>query len=471
MCGIAGCSGSQRPLVEQLLYRIAHRGPDDRGITEEAGFTLGHVRLSIIDPTSASHQPFRRGDVVVTFNGELWNYRELRAEMEALGDTFTTAGDTEVLAALLDRWGPDGLSRVEGMFAIAWGQDGHVWLARDRYGEVPLHYARTPHGLTWASELKALVGYGTTYDVQPGQLIKLTAHDGWAEMEPSTWYTVPEETIDPDPAVAAATVRQLLSDGTRLRGLAADVPACTLLSGGIDSAAVAAELREVIPDLVAYTAVMDPRSRDLRCARLTADALGLQLVEVKVEPPTADDLARVVMEIEQPHKAQVEIGWACLALGDAMRSDGFKVTYSGEGSDELWASYGMSYHGIKAKGWHGFRRQLVEDQARKNFARCNKVFMARSVEVRLPFLHRPLVEYALSLSQAAVTEPSRPKAVLQHAYDAALPTSVVWRPKVAFQDGMKLKDACAAAVADPARFYRAEYVAHYGNQRPRGALA
>src|SRR5690606_20503727 len=105
----------------------------------------------------------------------------------------------------------------------------------------------------------------------------------------------------------------------------------------------------------------------------------------------------VIQTIEQPFKAQIEIGWACLHLARQIAADGYRVTYSGEGSDELWASYGFAYHGIQQHGWYDYRRDLFLDQARKNFVRCNKIFMAASVECRLPFLSTPLVEYALSL--------------------------------------------------------------------------
>lgn len=461
MCGILGTFGGPPADVAAGLDLIAHRGPDGRGLVTLEAVTLGHVRLSIIDPTDASAQPYERGAVTLTYNGELWNYREVRDELVAEGQAFATTGDTEVVAAALDAWGPDALDRLDGMFALAWTNGDGLWLARDRFGEVPLHMARRGGEYWFSSEMKALAGVGCSrpfVDVEPGELV----HFWSGGVERRTWYDPAAEPVSTTLDEAATAVRAALDAGTTARGLAADVPVCTLLSGGIDSAATALHLSALNPDLVSYTAVLDPKSRDRRCAIEVADHLGIKLVEVPVEPPTADDLARVVAEIEMPHKAQVEIGWACLALADAMRHDGFKVTFSGEGSDELWASYGMSYHGVQKEGWHPYRKRLVRDQARKNFARCNKVFMARSVEVRLPFLHRPLVELALSLPQDAVVADRRPKAVLERAYADALPPSIIRRPKVAFQDGLGLKEKCADAVADPRRFYMAEWKRLYG---------
>jgi len=210
--------------------------------------------------------------------------------------------------------------------------------------------------------------------------------------------------------------------------------------------------------LVGFTAVYDPRSRDLRLARATAHRLGLELVEVTVAPPTSENAADVVRVIEMPHKAQVEIGWACLALADAMRDRAVKVVFSGEGSDELWASYGFAYHGLKTKSWLDYRRDLFLDQSRKNFPRCNKIFMSRGIECRLPFLSTSVVEAALSFPRDVVQEGrGQPKAVLGRAVIDLVGEEIARRPKVAFQDGMGLKGQFGRAVARPIQFYRAEF--------------
>lgn len=449
------------------MAALRHRGPDGEGVWRDGPVTLGHVRLAIIDLTAASAQPFTAGGGALSYNGELWNFRELRETLEQLGASFTTTGDTEVLARALAHNVP--LSCLDGMFAFAWATDDGVLLVRDRFGEVPLHLAITPRGAAFASERKALLAMGVPagaiFDVSPGEATLLT-RDGRIKSA-TRWYVPPIPPVGDRPArglsCAGRVVREALEQGTIARTIS-DVPVCTLLSGGIDSAAITYHLAQRIPGLVAYTAVFNERSRDLRAARQLADTLGIELREVKVPAPTADDLGSVVREIELPHKAQVEIGWACVKLAERIRADGFKVTYSGEGSDELWASYGFAYHALAAgQDWHEYRRDLFLGQARKNFMRANKVFMARSVECRLPFLHYPLVEAALSLPREDVAVgKGRPKAVLQEAYAETLPPSIVSRPKLAFQDGMGLKEACSDAVADPVRFYRAEYARHYG---------
>lgn len=454
MCGLIGGIGVPR---ERALDAVAHRGPDARGAVAVGPYWLGHTRLAVLDLDARSDQPFAYGSVTLSYNGELWNHDELRAELRLLGRSFATPGDTEVVAAALDEWGVGALARMNGMFALAWvGRDGVLRLARDRYGEVPLHYVAGA-AFAFSSELKGLQALGARApyaDVGPGEVVSVAADGSSAS---SRWYDAPCLPVDVTLDDAAARLRVLVVEGAQARAIS-DVPVCTLLSGGIDSAAVAWALARVVPDLTAFVAVMDPKSPDVRAARETAEAIGIRLIEVAVAPPTPEDLARVVRVVEMPFKAQVEIGWACCALADEVGRRGFKVVFSGEGSDELWASYGFAYHALQREDWHAYRKRLFLDQARKNFARCNKVFMSRGVECRLPFLHPPLVEHALSLPRAAVqVGKSRLKAVMQEAFRGVLPARVVDRQKLAFQDGLGLKAAVAAVIHDPRRYYQSEF--------------
>jgi asparagine synthase (glutamine-hydrolysing) len=467
MCGIIAAAGSV-PLTPAVLA-MDHRGPDAHGITRVGGISLGHTRLSIQDPGPRSDQPFRDGPVTLSYNGELFNAPRVRLMVEAQdpGRVWGTTGDTEVMAAALAVLGPElALPALDGMFALAWADDrvpGVLRLARDRQGEIPLHVHRGRPVLA-ASELKAFAAMGrrcgkAVVDVTPGEWWEITRAGALTR---HTFHRLVARPADTQPLDASDRLAAALARAVDRR-MISDVPVCSLLSGGIDSAAIAYELSLHNPQLVCYTAVLDPRSRDLRCARETAEALQVELIEVAVDPPTADDLGEVIRQIELPFKAQIEIGWACLALAERIHDDGFKVTFTGEGSDELWASYGFAYHGLKTSGWHTYRRDLIMDQARKNFARVNKAFMAHGVEGRLPFLDPDVVDLALSLPRVSVQNgPSHPKAVLTRAYEGRLPANVINRPKVAFQDGMGLKTAIARTLPDPARYYRAEHARLYG---------
>lgn len=467
MCGIITAAG---PLdLTPAVAALSHRGPDAASITEAAGITLGHTRLAIQDPDARSDQPFRDGPITLTYNGELFNAPHVRhlVEADSPQQVWRTTGDTEVIAAALAVLGPQAaLSALDGMFALAWADDrnpGTLYLARDRHGEVPLHVHRAAPLLA-ASELKAFRALNrrcgkAVIDVEPGEWWAITT-TGKITRHVFHRLTARPTDMSRDEATGALTAALARSVDRRV---IADVPVCALLSGGIDSAAIVLELTRHHPDLTCYTAVLNPRSADLRCARETAEILGTRLIEVPVSPPTADDLSRVIHQTELAYKARVEIGWACLALAAVIRADGFKVTYSGEGSDELWASYGFAYHGLATSDWYTYRRSLITAQARRNFPRVNKSFMSHSVEARLPFLDPDVVGLALSMPRTAVQDgPARPKAVLQRAYLGRLPDTVTRRPKVAFQDGLGLKTAITRTLPNPARYYRAEHSRLYG---------
>jgi len=453
-----------RERIESAKFALKRRGPDADGVYRSGELSLIHTRLSILDLDERSDQPFTCGKTTLIYNGETWNWKGVRKELESVGRKFETECDTEVVATALDEWGTDALPKLNGMFAAAWTTgDGVLRLARDRFGEVPLHVGKRGSSFLFASELKALLAAGaspsTFADVGPGERVEVDAR---GKIRTSRWHDPPIDAVETATEEAASELFRLLKRSVRDRAMS-DVPVCTLLSGGIDSAAVAMLLREVVPDLVAYVAVLDgEKSTDVKRAREVAEFLGIELREVSVAVPSASDLSRVVGEIEMPFKAQVEIGWPCLKLAEAMRGDGFKVTFSGEGSDELWASYGFAYHGLKKVGWHEYRKKLFLDQSRKNFPRANKAFMTQGVECRLPFLHPSVVEFALSLPRGVVQAKGRPKAVMQEAFRGKLPDSVVDRSKVAFQDGMGLKKAIAASVPNAKAFYAAEFGKKFG---------
>lgn len=472
MCGIM--TSTTTAATNKGLDAIAHRGPDARGVVSCGRWKLGHVRMSVLDLDTRSDQPFIRGNVWLSYNGELWNYKELRAELEGLGRTFSTEGDTEVFAAALVQWGVAALPKMEGMFAAVWYDftTEALYAARDRFGEVPLHVGTVDGAPAFCSELKGLLAAGARAGsiqwVPPGHVCTVDRKSPYGRFEP--WYALtPVESLEGLTASSARVV-ELLGLACRERAIA-DVPVAVLLSGGIDSTAVAALLKPFVPGLVGYTAVHAVDSMDHRNAKACAEKLGIPLVEVRVPSPTAADLGETVRAIELHSKAQVEIGWACLHLARRLRADGFKVVFTGEGSDELWASYGnTSFHGIAKQGWTEYRKSVFVGQHRKNFARCNKVFMAHGVEARLPFLHTRLVEWGMGLKPEAVfrevdgDKRRGEKWHLRSGMDGTglIPPVIAARPKQAFQDGAGLIEAAAAAVHDPARYYRMEFGNAFG---------
>ena len=180
MCGIAGCyqQSDGRKLADVMTDRIAHRGPDAGDVwsheDERVSMHLGHRRLSIIDLSAAADQPFRKGSLALLYNGELYNYKELRAELQAAGATFRTSSDTEVVLEGWRHWGPAALDKFRGMFALAIADTatGELVLARDPLGIKPLFYTERGDGIVFASELKAIVAaIGPELRIEPATLV------------------------------------------------------------------------------------------------------------------------------------------------------------------------------------------------------------------------------------------------------------------------------------------------------------
>lgn len=444
MCGLIGRQGLSGWLhPTDALQQVAHRGPDGQAWEYVDSHTwLGHTRLAIQDTTDAASQPIRSGSLTLTYNGEAWNVEELRA---SLPGPWTSTGDAEVIARLLEHHGVAGLEQIDGMFAMAWHDGQQTWLARDRYGKIPLYVADSLGGYTWASEIKALDGE-VGRPVEPGT--------AWSPDTGKTVEWVPAPSVEPitDPSQVAV----LLEQGVRKR-LLSDRPVCFLLSGGLDSTFVLSLARRLHPNPVAYTAVYDPASADLAHARDVAAEFGVPLVEVQVPKPTGHSIWRAVSAVEVPMKAQVEIALANLPLAQRIAHDGFRVVLSGEAADELFGGYGSM--AIKSArlgddGWSLLRRQQVAKMSRGNFMRVNKVFMAHGVEARLPFMERDLVEGVLAASKTTCPPG---KGLLKAAAQGYVPDYVIRRPKDTFQGGCGISAAAADVLAEhqytPAKFY------------------
>jgi asparagine synthase (glutamine-hydrolysing) len=453
MCGLFGTFRWKSIDVAARLELLAHRGPDGSGIAEQDGAVHGHVRLALVDLTDASAQPFRHLDGLLSFNGEIWNWREVRFELEGLGRTFRTSGDTEVLAQALDEWGIAALPRLEGMFAFAWSTSSGHWLVRDRYGKVPLYVTRRGDAFAWSSERKGFRDGEQAVALPPGTMLDLTTGSM------ARWYGLPEERPRDNRPLA-----QMLEAGVRAR-LAADAPVCCLISGGLDSSLILSMARSAAQEgreVVAYTARLADGSHDLKAARRLCDLYGIRLVEVPVRSPEPRDLEAAVRAIEIPSKAQVEIAALCIPLAAAIASDGFKACLSGEAADELFGGYGnMCIAGSRADDaeWRAIRVAQLAKMARGNFIRCNKVFMAHGVECRLPFMERALVETVLAMSKADC--PPGKKA-LKAAADGLVPDWIIRRPKDTFQGGAGMIDAAASVVPNPKAFYTATCRTLYG---------
>lgn len=377
MCGIAGYAGTHRPeLLPGMCRAMGHRGPDDEGFwhNEACGVGLGHRRLSIIDVSQAGHQPMvsTDGHTIIAYNGEVYNFPELRQELEREGRAFHSRTDTEVILQLYERDGLACLQRLNGMFAFAiWdGRTKRLLLARDHAGVKPLYYWQTNGAIYFASELKALLKIpGVPRTINHAAIVDYltflwvpgaeTMLAGIRKLEPghyltwdggrvtiAPWFSL---TYDPDPNISLAdatdAVRSAMTRAVH-RQMVSDVPLGAFLSGGLDSSAIAAAMRAAFPDreITAYTAVFPPGEiaeeqgvDDLPYAERVARHLGLTLSRVEIRPNVIELLPLMIYHLDEPDSDPAI--FPSYLIANRARDDGIKVLLSGTGGDEVFFGY------------------------------------------------------------------------------------------------------------------------------------
>lgn len=340
------------------------------------------------------------------------------------------------------------MTEFDGMFALAWTNQQGTYVARDRFGKVPLYWLRERTLLgewaAWSSERKGFgVFAGDAVAVPPGTTIEVSTGQ-WVD-----WYGGPGRDGG-GRETGSESVRDMLTRGVRRR-LVSDVPVCCLISGGLDSALILRVVREQMPGVVAYHAYRDAASSDLMAARRLAAEWEVPLVEVPVGDPTLTDVRDAVRAVEVPMKAQVEIALLCLPLAREIQRGGFRVVLSGEAADEVFGGYGnLARKSGSDEHWRDARVAAVEKMARGNFCRVNKVFMAYGVEGRLPFMEREMVERVLALG---VKDCPPGKGLLKEAARGLVPDWVISREKETFQGAGGMISACASLFPSPVRAY------------------
>ena len=370
MCGIAGIvtlRGRSDPLaVKPMLERLGHRGPDHEAAWADTHAVLGHTRLSVIDPTERSHQPMRDPETgnVLVYNGEIYNFEELREGLEKSGHVFATRGDTEVLLVLYREHGAECLGMLRGMFAFAvWEpRRSRLFLARDRVGKKPLVYAETPGGLVFASELNALCAHpAVSRELDPAALDAYLSlqyvpapHSIYrvARKLPPASYAVldrsglkirsyweidyrKKDALDEEEALEA--VERELSEAVRLR-LVSDVPLGALLSGGIDSSLVVAlmakhSLRPVETFSVGFA---EAKYDEVPHAAAVARHLGAVHHVERVQTDSLQALPAVSSHYGEPFADNSAIPTFAVC---AMARRHVTVALSGDGGDELAGGY------------------------------------------------------------------------------------------------------------------------------------
>jgi asparagine synthase (glutamine-hydrolysing) len=372
MCGIAGFvlreKQAELAAVRAMCDQIRHRGPDDEGFRVDGGCALGMRRLSIID-LSGGHQPIANEDrsVWVVFNGEIYNYRELREDLEKRGHRFETQSDTEILVHLYEQEGPAGVERLRGMFAYAiWDAPRRrLFLARDRFGKKPLYYADLPEGLFFGSEISCLRQAGVPLDIDPEGLglyfqfsyipdpftayrairklpagCWLTYDSGGTVRRERYWRLPPPATKPPKDLTeeqAATRLREKFDEAVRIR-MIADVPLGAFLSGGIDSSSVVASMALQSPEPVKTFSIgfEEAAFNELPYAALVARKYKTEHHEILVRPDSVSLVERVVDHLGEPFADASAIPTLILSEFAAKH---VKVALSGDGGDELFGGY------------------------------------------------------------------------------------------------------------------------------------
>ena len=526
MCGIAGLvrfpgsPAERRAIVQRMGEVIRHRGPDDRGSFADDHAALGMQRLSIVD-LAHGQQPMATADgaVHVVFNGEIYNHRELREQLTAKGETFTTNADTEVLLRQYARLGAAGFEALNGMFAAAfWDTRSHeLCLVRDRLGVKPLYYYWDGRVFAFASEIKALFAvpgiekriepqaiwdyltfryvpgpatiWRHIYQVPPAHRLSMHAVSG--EPALTRWWSIPapNPTESMDHAEMVETFGALFRDAVSLR-MIADVPVGVMLSGGIDSSAVAAVAseshRRVKTFAVSFTD--SPATDERAYARDVATHLGTDHAEIEIDRTDfVDFLPQFVHFTDQP---LADLASVPLYYVSKLASKTVKVTLSGEGADEILAGYDFDrwwrtreqaggrdlrddrvpphmtnymdsaekqslFRGATYRDSNDVLRDRVAEAGARHpldqmlylycqdwlvedlLMKADRMSMAASIELRTPFLDYRLVEWAARAPLEAKIGPDangRPttKHVLREFAAARLPMLILTRPKQGF---------------------------------------
>jgi asparagine synthase (glutamine-hydrolysing) len=552
-----GAARRHRDAVAAAIETIHHRGPDETGVTVVGdSLVFAYKRLSIID-VEHSHQPlkypstgYETGRYVITFNGEIYNYLELRDELRTVhGATFATDGDTEVIAAAYHYWGEQAVTRLRGMFAIVIfdSHRGTVWGARDPYGIKPLFYLTTDDGIYFASEKKALLPFlpgaqegsdalvdtaslshylTLQYVPEPGTLHRGIGRVGSGEsfsyLPGGTFatrrYYQPAFRPAPvaDPERLYREIRETLRESVRMH-MRSDVPVGAFLSSGIDSTAIVALAREFNPDILTFTVGFDVEGySEIDVAQDSAHHLGVTSIPTKIgAQDMMDALPKIIWHLDDPVADPALVPLYFVAKKAAER---VTVVLSGEGADELFGGYRiyrepLSLHGVaglpmpvqrglrrvaevipqgvKGKSflergttpieerYYGNARMFTEDEKRELMrhydpsvrytdvtapvyleavaaglddvtkmqyvdlytwlrgdilVKADRMSMAHSLELRVPFLDQAVFEVAAGIPVDLKVPPKSDatKYAMRRALDGLVPPSIVNRRKLGF---------------------------------------
>lgn len=437
MCGIAGAIGRdrERATLAKMSRSIAHRGPEAEGFwqADHLGWRVGlvHRRLRIVDLGERSDQPMVRGSNTLVFNGEIYNFRELRTELEKTGHEFTTSSDTEVILSAYRQWGVECVKRLEGMFAFALWDEQHseLFLARDRLGKKPLYFLSRGSRFVFGSEIKAvLAGVNDTPDIDYHALddyltylyipYPRTLFKGIRQLEPASWVRIRVEHERLETSFGTYW-EPMESDGGRRQCIRAnqselqerldravssrmisDVPLGVLLSGGLDSSTITAIMARSSTEAVrsfsvgfAGHAMYD----EIPFAGIVAERFGCHHTVLQADPSSTGSLAKIIWHFDQPFGNPTALLTYQLA---ALTKQSVTVALGGDGGDELFGGY-PRYLGAYASGWVRSLPRFLRNRLLPFLGGCiaddtNGRHQLRRLREFLEHANQPLIEMYLA---------------------------------------------------------------------------
>ena len=451
MCGITGSWNSQNlRTVKAMTKALVHRGPDGSGITQLGNAVLGHCRLAIMDP-NGGQQPLFTETTALVANGEIYNWRDLRASLNR-EELFRTSSDSEVPLHLLKANGWTSIDSFDGMYALAYTDGEELILSRDPIGIKPLYFSKQTVGnkqvLKFASEVKALQEDGVTlHTLAPGS--------SWSSLQGTRQhYHLPPARPEPlHEADAVRLTRETLERST-IKRLMSDVPLGAFLSGGLDSSITAALAKKHLGSLHTFSVGLE-NSPDLAAARRVAKHIGSVHHEYLLDPEEIkSDLPNIIYHLESFDEDLMVSAIPCYYVSK-LAAQHVKVILTGEGADELFAGYKYYQTYQDEQALNEEMRRGVDIMHAVNLQRVDRMTMAHGLEGRVPFLDTEMIklgfrmplEHKLRKANGQTVE----KWVLRKAFEDLLPHDIIWRTKSRFDEGtgtLDLMDAVLGNWAD-----------------------
>ena len=446
MCGIIGIfdikkkSKEYRQRAITMASIIRHRGPDWSGIYSDEHAIIAHERLAIVDPLSGA-QPLldTKAGRVLAVNGEIYHHLELREKLTKEHD-WHTKSDCEVILYLYDEYGPACARMLGGIFAfVLYDQKtGEYFAARDHMGICPLYVGWDEEGAThFSSEMKALDRYCAKIEEFPPGCYYQSSNKKYVKWYDPEWmHTIPTT------KVSLAILRAELEKAVKQQ-LMSDVPYGVLISGGLDSSIIASIASKIhqeqgLPPLHSF-AIGLKDSTDLMYARKVAHYLGTIHHEMIFTIQEAMDALRDVMyHIETFDVTTIRASTPMYLMARKIKSLGIKMVLSGEGSDEIFGGYLYFHMAPSATEFHQECVRKLSLLSKYDCLRANKSMAAWGIEVRVPFLDKDFIEYAMSVDPSDKMCPGSQleKDILRSAFAGYLPDEILWRQKEQFSDGV-----------------------------------